>query len=80
MTASDDRHPRGARNGRSALPDDAVTLRVPRRIREAIRRIAALEESTMEAVTLCAIESHIDRWEATTRTPVLTALRRSAVG
>jgi len=67
---------RSARNGLPAAPDEPVTLRVPRRIREAIRRIAAMEESTMEAVTLSAIQSHIDRWEATTGTKVGASLRR----
>lgn len=56
----------------AAAPEERamVTLRVERRIREAVRRIASYEEVPMEAITERAMMSLIDEFERRTGLPI----------
>lgn len=52
-----------------------VTLRVERKIREAVRRIASYEEVPMEAITERAMMTLIDDFERRTGLPIRQARR-----
>lgn len=65
------RRPSGAASEDRAM----VTLRVERKIREAVRRIASYEEVPMEAITERAMMTLIDDFERRTGLPIRQARR-----
>lgn len=59
------------RPGAPSDDDPFVTLRVRKSIRNAIRRIAAFEEITMEALTASSLESTIAKYKSKIGIPLL---------